>query len=257
MLVQFYETKQKNNPSFSLRAYAKFLGLSPSTLHGAMKNGKGLSDSALTSVGARLMLSRTEVAYFRNLVRSNRMRNTKRKASALRQAAKYDTRYDLLSEEQFSSVSSWYCFAVMELAKLPTFKNDPRWIAKKLGITAKQAKGAIQALAILGILEEKEDGSITTVRDFVALPSGPPLPAARGFHAQFAEKARKAMVEQPKGTRNFSTLVLKFRRSDIERVDEKIRVFRREFSQEFESGIEHDTVYALAVQFFRLDREES
>ncbi len=255
MLLHFYETKRKNNPSFSLRSYAKFLGLSPSTLHGAMKNGKGLSDSALDFVGARLMLSRTEVSYFRNLVRSNRMRNKKRKASALRQAARYDTRYDLLTEEQFASVSSWYCFAVMELVKLPTFKNEPRWIAKKLGITAKQAKESIQALSILGILETHEDGSITTTRDFVALPSGPPLPAARGFHAQFAEKARQAMLDQPKGTRNFSTLVLKFRRSDIERVDEKIRVFRREFGQEFESGTDHDAVYALAVQFFRLDRD--
>jgi hypothetical protein len=56
--------------------------------------------------------------------------------------------------------------------------------------------------------------------------------------------------------RNFSTLILRFRKSDLERVDLFIRKFRRAFSAEFEAGEDHDTVYSPGVQFMRLDRNE-
>ena len=91
-------------------------------------------------------------------------------------------------------------------------------------------------------------------RDYIEFPSNQ-LSPARKLHQTLTQQAAKAVFDQPKSTRSFSSAVLRFRKTDIEEVHEFIAKFRREFCQKFENGTDHDSVYSLNMNFFRLDQE--
>ena len=252
-----FEKNKKKNQSFSVRAYARMLNLSPSTLHALLYKKAAATDATLSKIRTKLRLSLHDLEYFRSQSKLQRARTPEGKESLSRRLAKSEPRFGLLTEDDFKTLSSWYFHVLKELMSTRSFRNDPEWISRAIGITSDQADEAIQALTKLGIVQKDSRGEYRVNQEFIALPSGPPLQEAKNVHLQFMERAQRAVLDQPKGTRNFSTLVLKFRKSDLGKVDEKIRIFRREFSQEFESGGEHDSVYTLAVQFFRNDVETS
>lgn len=70
---------------------------------------------------------------------------------------------------------------------------------------------------------------------------------------QLIKKSLNALTTHTPNQRNVSSVVLRFRRSDMENADRFLRRIRREFSDEFEQGGEHDSVYSLNIQFTRLD----
>ena len=47
--------------------------------------------------------------------------------------------YQQLQMDTFRVISDWYHFGILELTYLKSFKSDPRWIAKALGITEIEA----------------------------------------------------------------------------------------------------------------------
>ena len=253
ILSEQYLQKKTAKPSYSLRSYARFLGISPSTLHVLMSGNKTASKKTLTTIAKRAGLLKSEISYFSDLFEAKSAKTDDKKKTALRKARLHDSRQSLITDEEFQLIASWRHFALMELIKTQGFRNDADWIASRLRMPEKAVSHALEALEKLKVLRLNKDGTIDVLKDFVALPSGNPTLVAQNYHQTMVEEALDAIKNQPKGTRNFSSLVLKFRTLDISRVDEFIRKFRREFSIDFEEGEGHDAVYALAVQFFRLD----
>jgi uncharacterized protein (TIGR02147 family) len=52
-----------------------------------------------------------------------------------------------------SLVAEWYCFAILELTRLESFRPDSRWIARVLGISADEVNVALQRLIRLDLLD--------------------------------------------------------------------------------------------------------
>ena len=256
ILSEQYREKRASKPTYSLRSYARFLGVSPSTLHVLMTGNKTASKKTLTKISKRAGLLKSEISYFSDLFEAKSAKTDDKKKIALRKARLHDSRQSLITDEEFQLIASWRHFALMELIKTQDFRNEPDWIAKRLKMSEKAVSQALDALQKLKVLQVNHNGVIEVLKDFVAVPSGKPTLVAQNYHQSVVEEALEAIKTQPKGTRNFSSLVLKFRTKDISRVDEFIRKFRREFSLDFEDGDGHDAVYALAVQFFRLDQPE-
>src|SRR5688572_17118598 len=62
--------------------------------------------------------------------------------------------YKILQTDAFRVISDWYHYTILELTFVEGFRNDPTWIANKLGITQFEAKEAIARLKRLELLEE-------------------------------------------------------------------------------------------------------
>jgi uncharacterized protein (TIGR02147 family) len=256
ILTQDFKRRQTRNRAYSFRAHARFLNLPPSTLLSIMNGKSRGSPTVLKKISKKLQLSESECLYLLKTSTLDRTKSARRRQSLLHEARRLDTRFNLISNEDFQHLGFWHCFAVMELIKLKGSKLQPAWIAKKLNIPEYQIEASLKALVSQKIIEITPRRELKILKDFITLPSGERLDLARNFHGELIRKAQDALFNQSENQRNISSLVLRFRSSDLPRVDEFIRNFRRSFSATFEEGEGHDSVYSLGIQFFRLDKEE-
>ncbi len=74
--------RQDKNPSYSLRAFARDLGVSPSKISGILSGSTGLSAKAALSIALHLRLSEHDQQIFVSLVESQHARSKKRREVA-------------------------------------------------------------------------------------------------------------------------------------------------------------------------------
>ncbi|AGH94332.1 hypothetical protein A11Q_112 [Pseudobdellovibrio exovorus JSS] len=67
-LKDFFHQKQKANKSYSLRAFARDLGLTPQTLSLTLKNKRRMSLESASRITKKLQMPLCEAAYFLDLV---------------------------------------------------------------------------------------------------------------------------------------------------------------------------------------------
>ena len=260
VLKQHLEDRCKANVRYSLRAFARDLDIAPARLSLILSGKQGLSQTSGLNLAKRLDLSTTEREAFLTSIEARDSRSKLRRGAAATKLAslRESDGERLLALDAFRMISDWYHYAVFELMALRAFKRDPKWIAKRLGITATQAENALERLLRLGIVEEK-NGKLQRAQTFIATPSGIPSEAIRKFTLQILQKAMNAVVCQSVDERDISTLTVAIRVSELPAFQQHIKSFRRSFNKLAETQAASgtpDEIYCLAVQFFRLSEGE-
>lgn len=259
ILKRELEARCRKNPNYSLRAFASYLSISPSSLTEVLGGKYGLSRANAEKIAARLGYSKSEKEHFCDLVESRHARSRAKKESA--QARLVERRRDpfdrVIEEDHFRSIADWHHMAILELTYLKDFQNKTSWIAKRLGVTPAVAGLAIQRLKRLGLLREV-GGRLEACEEFsVAAGMDIPSEAVRGFHRQIIGKAEKALALQSVQSRDFSAVMTAIQREKIPEAKKAIKEFRRRFCQNIgEESSGRDSVYCLSIQFFELTKPE-
>ena len=152
LLNKKLKEKQEQSPNFTLRAFARFLKVSPTTLSEGLKGHRGLATEVI-----RLMCSKLQL-------------------NALEQAeilANNPVDFEFLDEESFELISDWEFLAVLNLVQIKGFSENPEWIASRLGIEVDRARYVFERLHTLGYLH-KVDGVWTRIEK--KLHNGPSVP---------------------------------------------------------------------------------
>jgi uncharacterized protein (TIGR02147 family) len=131
------------NSRFSLRSFAKQLGIDHSTLSQVLRNRRRLSARDLKVVGRRIGMDEAAISVY--------LQNYRRKRSVATNAK--DSRHFHLDLDTFQLLSVWYHYAILELLQVQGFKTDSRWIAATLGIAVEDVNISLQRLLRLGLLE--------------------------------------------------------------------------------------------------------
>lgn len=86
-----FEQRQKRNPMYSLRAYARDLDLSPSHLSKVLANKSGLSTHRAMIVARNMGLQNRNIKWFKSLVEAQHSRNSHVKQRAQKNILRYDS----------------------------------------------------------------------------------------------------------------------------------------------------------------------
>jgi uncharacterized protein (TIGR02147 family) len=133
----------RRNPHFSLRSFAKQLGIDHSTLSQVLRGRRRLSTRVLEAVRKRMGLSAEAVrAYTQG---SRQKKNSKNLPASLRSFHFYLDTFQLLY--------AWHHYAILELIQVQGFQPDSNWIANTLGIAVGDVNIALQRLLRLRLLE--------------------------------------------------------------------------------------------------------
>jgi uncharacterized protein (TIGR02147 family) len=247
------EDKVKKNAAFSLRSFARNLELSPSHLSRVLSGSKKLSMVMAGRVAQRLQLGRSETSYFMLLIQLEMTKDEEIRAEILKTMASKSksAQRKTLDLETFKTISDWHHFAIIALAKIPGFRNDPHWIARRLEIQPLEATHAINRLLNLRLLEQTPEGELRPVEAQDITTSDDIVSAAiRENHRQQLQRATTALNKQPVDIREFNNLAVAMRPKDMERAKKLIRDFVDKFNEEMDTagGTE---VFQLNVQFFQ------
>lgn len=243
------------NPSYSLRAFARQVGVSPSHLSRVLKGQKDISAAAAQRIVRHLNLKRPEMEHFLDLVGwetsegQAKVLLEKRVSARAASIARRTLRLDV-----FRLIADWYHLPLLELAATRGFKSDPRWIAAKLGITLPEAKASLRLHLALKLLHLQADGKLIRSDDAsVETTDDIPAAAIRRHHEQMSRKAARAIHEQTLVEREFQSVQFPVEEKKIQKVKELIREFAQKLENDFRSS-EGEDVYQINLQLFRLTR---
>lgn len=230
--------------------------MSPATLSLVINGKKGLSPLAADRIVKRLGFSKTEAQVFSAAVSAQHARSKIAREAARAQLEALEKNHSAISLQldAFQIVSDWHHFALIQLVKLPSFREDATWIGKQLSIRAEEAQVAIDRLLRLELLSRNADGKLQAV-EMVFAPDGIPSEAIRKFHRQVMEKAMTAITLQSIDERYLNTTLLPIKRSSIPEARALIKEFHKTFTDKFTTEQDGDSVYAMSVQLFNLTPE--
>ncbi len=229
----------KKNSRFSVRAFARLLGVENSALSKILAGKRKLTPPMIFRLGKKLGLGPQEISQF---VIQPHLENVDTE----------DASFHQLTLDQFALISDWYHYAIHELVKIKECESNSRWIAKKLGITDAESSIAIERLLRLGYLEKSKAGKLIN-------KSGPLTTmgnqftdvAFRKLQKQILEKALSALEETPMEKRSQTSMTMAISTTRLPDAINKIKKFRRELSQFLEDDQNNlDAVYHLGISLY-------
>jgi uncharacterized protein (TIGR02147 family) len=255
LLSSELERRQARNAAYSARAFAKQIGVSAPFLAQLMRKERALSETKAQAVAAALGWSKPLQTLFVLLVRLEKAGGPEASAALREQIEAVRRRpadFESLDLDAFRLVSDWYHFAIVELCDAAAVPDDPDAVGARLNLDAESAKRAIARLKRIGLIVAR-DGRLHKAKANYATADVPSA-AIRKFHLGSIEQAKRALVRQPIGDRDFSSVTMAIDPDRIARAKEMIRDFRRDLMAFLEGGTRR-AVYQMSVQLFRLDRE--
>lgn len=242
-LIERFEESKQRNKAYSLRAFAKSLAMSVSSLNQIMLGHRPLTLKTALRIANRLDLSPKEKQDFISLTVQQSVPESTRKPLSQGQ---------LLEEDAFALISDWYHYAILSLGEFkPNFSN-PKWIASQLGITEKQARDAFLRLERMRILKRHGRGfkQCTLPLD---IQSPTKSLALRKYHRQNLQLAEKALDNEPIENRDFNSMTMAIDPALIPEAKEAIRRFRNEIAKILERG-KQSRVYTVSIQLFPISK---
>ena len=253
-----FQEIQKDNPQFSLRAWARNLGLSHVAMLSMVLAKKrrllpNLSSKISQDLIKRKRLTENEARYLDMLVLFANASTEEEKVfyERILSSLRPDQKFSTLQLDQMRIISDWYHFAVLEMTNLKNFSSDPQWITRRLGgsVNQSQVLEAIERLCRLGLLEKDAKGNLKKTSVRLATPTDIPNKSLRKFHKTMLEKAAVALEEQRVETRDISGHMLVIDRKKIPEAKRMIQDFRRRLADFLETP-EGDAVYQIGIQLF-------
>tara|TARA_B110001454_G_C12723074_1_gene435708 strand:+ start:7097 stop:7834 length:738 start_codon:yes stop_codon:yes gene_type:complete len=235
ILQQEFLRRGSKNPNYSLRGYAKFLGIHHSTLSGLLSGKRAITNKAISSLSLKLGL------FPDNFSKENNFKLP---------------RHELIEEDVFNRISEWYFDAILELSKVKSFDFNPSNIGRFLGISEPQASIAVETLLRLKLLKKNKDGYEIVHANSTNLSSHEKTSAAmRKYQKSILEKSIEALEIVDRADRDHTSTTMAIRKSDLPKAKKVIKDFRHKLSALLQVDQENfDEVYQLQVSLFPLKK---
>lgn len=259
ILQKEYSRRYARNPGYSLRAFARDIGLAPPKLSAAMNGKGGFSPVVAKQIAQKLRLPRQEQKLFIALVASRHARSAKIRAEAMKESEKLlENVMDYIDLNTYRIVKDWYHYAILELFYVKDFRPDPKWIAGRLRITEALVRDAIQRLLDCKMLERDEQGVLRLAMHDVMLKSVPPNGPERTEHTtQLLHKFLKGRTEFGAEEYGHFAMTLAIPESRLPQILEELTEMRWKIAKASQIPGEMNRVYAFTIQLFPLDKKES
>ena len=247
--------KISRNPSYSLRGFARTLGIHHSMLVAIFQNKKRLSAERAPLIAEKLGLATDEREYFSLLVELETAKHPDAKARVLDRLGVFRQRSPKhvdLSVDHFRMIADWYHLPILQMVDRPEFSLTPTEISDRLGIQPIEAEAALERLERLDLIERGVDGHYVKTRGDIRVASPNANDGLRRFHEQMLRKAIESLTSQSHPERQTQTQTVAFDPADLPELDRLTDEFFERAVQLSEQGKKRDQIYHLSTVFFNL-----
>ncbi|MGE3973717.1 MAG: TIGR02147 family protein [Bdellovibrionales bacterium] len=247
------------NRSYSLRAFAKHLGVSPATLSEVLSAKKNLSSELSIHVANKLGLDETNTAYFYLLVQLEGAKSFELKERLIEQLNHFSPKTDVkdLSLEHFKIISDWYHYCILMMTELRGFDFNVNAISKRLKLSKFEVQAAINRLIQLELLEqdEKNPKIFRRVQGDLIIQSNSKDTAIRKYHRQLLELAMDSIETQTPQEKLIGTEMLTISQDQLQEASQIMESFFKKMVALSKRSKNKKNVYCASVQVFNLTKE--
>lgn len=255
VLKQEFQRRKNNNRRYSLRAYAKFLGISPAHLSEVLNGKMGLSVRLAAQIAERLQLNEELTAYFCDSVEYLHGASRLVREEAKTRLHRRKHFFEEMNLGTLEVIGKWYHFALLELIRIKDFRFSVEAASHLLGVDVVHVQSALERLQKLGFLEPNA-GGWTNRKPLASSPESIPSEVVRRYHKDMMKMAFDALDAQPVDERIAMSTVLGIERSRIPEVQKALQEFAHQLCRDFGASPRPDSVYGLSMQFFSLTKEK-
>lgn len=241
LLITHLENAKRRNPQFGLRSLARMIDLSPGALSEIMSGKRRVSRNIAQKVLTKLMIDpQVTSEIFKPDQDSAGTNGPGREAIQL-------------TLDQYQVLSGWQHMAILNLIETKNFTNDSDFMARKLGISAKEVEEAVDRLFRLGMVS-LEEGNLKRTHIRYKTTDDVANVSIRKFHFNALHKAEEALMNLPVEERDFSAIILPADPKKLEQIREKIRLFQLDLMKDLE-GLDKTEVFQISMQVFPLTKK--
>jgi len=260
LLKDQFLLKKKKSPSFSIRAWAKVLGLnSHGPLQQILAGNRALPKKYLPAIKKSLGLNQREMDYLSSLIDFEKSKSEDEKNIHLQKLKKIrPKKFDvhILEVENYKYFENPLHSIIRTLMERSDFQADPKWIQETLEFktTISEINEVINRLIELGSVST-HNGKLTKNKVAIQNKADVPSLGVRKFHEKMALIASEQVHHQHVDEREFNSMSFNIKKEKIPEAKIRLREFINEFICEFQANPEEsDLTYQINNQFFRLNK---
>ncbi|MFK8137062.1 MAG: DUF4423 domain-containing protein [Bdellovibrionales bacterium] len=236
--------RTKINPSYSLRAFAKSLSLSPGYLSLLLSGKRGINLHTANRIISNLDISSRKSQQIQTELKSlTNQPNT--------------TEVFELEDLDFYEEIEWYHYAILSLLELDDFEPRIDWIAKKLSLPVVLIDAAIKTLKAKKVLSCGEK-KWTQIGPEIRISNKDVTNATSAFQNQMLERAMHALNFTAPEMRSMSSCTIAIDSELVDFARQEIKTFRRNLMHKLENlSDKKNTVYNISIQLYPVSEEEN
>ena len=240
--------RKSSNTGYSLRAFARDLGISRSRLSEILSGKGGVSLDYAKGILQNLKLSEREEELFLILAKRDHGKSKKLRHLGEEEYKEFceTNRYSQLQSEEFRVISDWYHFAIMAIMELDDFDGSIGFIHSKIDLDPATVENAIERLSSLGFVSFEKNKYFLQAMN-LKTSSGIRSRAIQSSHKQKLKHVENCLDTVPVELRDVTSITMSVSKDRLPEAKERIKNFRRELASFLEGG-EKDSVYDLNIQ---------
>lgn len=231
MLVAEFERRRQKKPSFSLRAFARYLNVPPTTL-------KFLLDGTRTPNGHTLDRIVAKCAWDPETVLQIRADLAER-----RRINRLTKKEDFFFEHDPDVVTDIAVFALSRLAMFPNQSASIASLSEKLGVEPARVKKALDALMSRDLVKVK-DGKLESQGRALLFAEPPPARSINGIHIQVLDHIRHHLLSNETHRGRTLTTFLGVDPDEVEKLD-KLMTYLKPMRRDFVPTENSELYYAF------------
>lgn len=226
--------RQEKNSKYSLRAFARDLGISPGRVS-EMLHGRRLPGRDLTlRISRSLKLSESETEDIFRLIRRQKL--AFREKGGARQ---------LLADE-YALVADLECYGLLMLMGTEGFRSDVDWLAKRLNISTTRVQNILDRLERLQLIGRRGAG-YERLQHRVTSSHEVPSDVVKESHVNVLKHAMDSIYSVDLARRDITSITIPADPDKMAQAKEEIRTFRRRMAKLMGAGRPRE-VYNLNIQ---------
>lgn len=249
-LVLEYQLRKSRRAGYSMRAFARDLKFSPSSLNDFLKGRVGMSEGRIHNLSAVLNWSEERSEYFKDLVYSKFAKDDLlRKTSKMRIKLLVKDAKSYYTPEQFSLLNQWYNFVMIEMFGLHDHISA-KAISINLNVPIGDIQQAIKNLVKVGSIEMTDKGYKPT-QNVRQAGDDKPSDAIKNLHHQILQQAQLALFKKSMSDRESHSLIFSIRDEDKNKMNTEIRKALYLIANKYAVDVVADSVQIVSFHSFQ------
>lgn len=255
-----YRNKKRRNSTFSMRAWARKLGLASNATLSLMLAGKRpIPRKYIHVFASELGMTSKESLYFESLVEMAKAKNAKARVYYQERAHSFrpNSGISFIEIESFQTLSHPLHMGLLEMIDLKECTSNIKSIRESLRVptSLNEIEEALARLLLLGLVEKSPTGLFSKTHSSISTRPDIADEGSQEYHRRISIQASEAVSQQDICEREFNGYAINIKKESIPRAKELIRQFIADFAKEVEAVPKTgEETYQLNVQFFALTK---
>lgn len=251
ILKEDFQKRKRINKRYSLRSYANFLDISPSSLSSILKAQRAYPTYKISDFFSKVSLDdKAQYEFMTSITHFQKDQKRKSKNNKTHLNTPDDLGKLLESNKYFAMISEWEYFAFLNLIKLSDIKWNHQYFADRLNIQINRIDTVINNLLTFNLIEKDGPKYIRTSQKFYT-SNNISSNALKKAHQNDIQLAIDAISKIDIHKRNISSRILPGCPKKLKKAEKIICDFKDNISKLMEEGNTTE-VYQLSIQLFPL-----